>query len=793
MLESSLALPWVAVAADILVLMALGWGMIRTRMHGKWKVLLLALTFVALAHLGESLAETVASHNTQAGTTAHLGVVVALLMVALVLRREWIMPQHLMESLANCESARDQYTDELNNIVVTLTPDGTVRHVNKRGLDLLGFSSSELVGRRIFDVLCDESSRPHVVREFTRFVRTVGRSSADAEYPVITPRGSRVIKWRRTVVLDATGAVVGVISSGEDITCRVQLQASLEAESLLLDSVQDSVIVVDLNRKLLYFNQAAHGNRGYTHDEFAALPPLGWIAPESRSDALIGTDSALQAGSSLYEVTNLTKDGRRFPMEVRAQRIDFEGQPAIATVARDISERKEAQELVARMAFRDTLTGLPNRHLVYDRIQLALAQAHRTGEPLFLLYLDIDGLKGVNDSLGHEGGDQLIRDAGTRLTSQLREGDTLGRVGGDEFIVILDACDDESLATEVSDRLVASLADPFEIRDEQIRVTLSVGVSKCAGSLSTEQAVQRADRAMYAAKRAGGNRVALYSDEMECAISSRYELKNQLRDALERSEFVLHYQPIVDTKNHALTGAEALIRWNHPLRGLLAPGEFMDVVEDSGLSVAVGRWVLKSACRQLADWRHAGITVPRVSVNLSPAQFLETDIVHEVSEILIETGLEASSLELELTESDAMRDLSRSLPVFEQLSLMGIALALDDFGTGHSSLARLQRMPIRTIKIDRSFITELCSFDHRNPVVDTVALLAKSLELNMVAEGVETNCQLEYLARSGCQEIQGFLFGRPVPQDEFAQLAHTGLFHPSKTENCSVCARVTTS
>lgn len=789
--ESSLALPWIAVAADILVILALGWGMFRTRMRGKWGVLLLALTVVAIMHLGESIAHTLTTHETELATVAHLAVVVALLVMTMVLRREWIVPQRLMESLADSESTRDQYIDGIENVVATLTPDGTVRHINRRGLDLLGLSSSDLVGKRIFDVLCDETSRPDIQRGFGRFVRTAGRTSADVEYPVMTPRGTRVIKWRRSAVLDEHGSVVGVISAGEDVTQRLRLQASLEAESLLLDSVRDSVIVVDLNGELLYFNHAAHSLRGYSHNEFCELELFGWVAPESRNDALIGTDKTLRDGSSLFEVTNLTKDGRRFPMEVRAQTIDFEGKPAIAMVARDVSERKEAQEMVARMAFRDSLTGLPNRRLVYDRIELALAQAHRTGEPLYLLYLDIDGLKGVNDSLGHDGGDQLIKQAGQRLSLQLREGDTLGRVGGDEFIVILDDCEDEATALEISNRLVASLANPFEVRESQVRATLSIGVSYCAHELTTEQAVQRADRAMYAAKQAGGNRAVLYTDEMECAISCRFELKNQLRDALEREEFVLHYQPIVDAQRHTLTGAEALIRWNHPARGMLPPSEFMDVVEESGLSVAVGRWVLLTACQQLAQWRHQGIAVPRVGVNLSPSQFLETDIVHEVSEILAQTGLDAQSLELELTESAAMRDASRSLPVFEQLSSMGIALALDDFGTGHSSLARLQSMPIDTIKIDRSFVTDLCSVEQRNPIIDTMMLLARSLELSIIAEGVETSCQLEYLASSGCQEIQGFLFSRPVPPDVFASIAQPGRLEPREAEDCPQCLRAT--
>jgi diguanylate cyclase (GGDEF)-like protein/PAS domain S-box-containing protein len=741
----------------------------------RWRTTLIGLTAVTAVHFVDALLFALDTATAYfAPQPIHLVVSVALWWVAFGLRREVLTPTRLLETLDDHSAIRNSYLDSVAAIVVTVTPKGVIRHVNRYGLELLGVNEQEIVGEEAFSVITPPAFRDDVAADFRQFVATAGSVSSTAEYPVLTRLGERTVRWRRSALLTEYGEIAGVISYGEDVTEHLRMEESLKSESHLLDSVQDSVVVTALDGAFLYVNQAAYELRGYGREEFLALPPLEWIAPESRDHALQQQQKTIDQGGALYEVVNECRDGRRLPMEVRSHLVEFEGQPAIVNVSRDISARRQAEDLVTQMAFRDPLTGLANRRLVRNRLSQSLLLHGGKPFDIVIMYIDVDNLKAVNDTVGHEGGDKLILAIGERLDSVVREGDTLGRVGGDEFVAVMMGIQSKRQVSEVAQRMLDCLAEPLLIEGYSIPASVSIGIAACPVGLTPDEAFKRADRAMYVAKREGGARFAHYSESMEAAISERFTRRNELENALKRNEFVLHYQPIISTESRRIVGAEALIRWNHPAKGLLPAESFLPLADESGLMTPIGRWVLRTAIEQLGEWTRKGVDVPRIAVNLSPPELLEADLAAEVAELLECHGLPARRLELEITETAAMQRIEETMPVLERLRNMGVRIALDDFGTGHSSLGRLGQLPITTLKIDKSFVSALCSGAISHPIVDTVLVLASNLNLTAVAEGVESRCHFEYLRRRGCSEIQGFLIARPSGAEAFEELVASG-------------------
>jgi len=689
---------------------------------------------------------------------------------AFAFRSEVADVNRVREVARKAESIRATYADSVPGVVATLATDGTVRHMNRYGLELLGMTEEEVVGRDAFELWGTEDARTHGRSEFETLCRSAGQAGGVVEYQVRTAKGDRVMRWTRSVRLNELGEVYEVISHGEDVTEQRKTEESLRAESYLLDSVHDSVIVTTLDGRFLYLNQAAHSMRGYSREEFLALEPFGWIAPESMADVLLNQRRVAENGAARYEALNVTKEGWRLPVEVHSQLVTFHGAPAIMNVSRDISERKHAEELVSQLAYTDPLTGLPNRRMVSQRLKEALGGLER-GEVsgVAVIYIDVDNLKAVNDTAGHDTGDQLIKVMADRLSWVTRDDDILGRVGGDEFVLVIPDLVAEAHAEDIARRLLEFGSESVEIRGVTVRPSVSVGINMCTPGLTASEALKRADRAMYVAKKAGGNRAEFYDASMEAAISERFRLRSELAGALEAGELRLEYQVIADARSGAIAGAEALVRWRHSTRGLLLPGDFIEVAEESSLIVPIGRWVLMEACRALAEWRRQGLMVPRVSVNVSAVQLIDGDIIGDVAQAVSAAGLAPEDLELEITETAAMGHVDLFFPVFRRLQGMGVGLALDDFGTGHSSLERLQELPITRLKIARSFVSDLCSESESHPIIDTILVLCDRLSLRAVAEGVERPCHLDYLRRAGCDEVQGYLLGAPRGADEVAQ------------------------
>jgi len=437
----------------------------------------------------------------------------------------------------------------------------------------------------------------------------------------------------------------------------------------------------------------------------------------------------------------------------------------------DITARKVTEQRVHHVAQHDVLTGLPNRSLLQDRLSQAVAYASRSGHPVWVMLIDLDRFKFVNDSMGHKAGDVLLMTVAARLRSSLRDTDTVARLSGDEFVVILSEHSDQPLSPDIVQRVMDSVAQPVILGTNEFFVTCSIGVAAfpCDGT-PAENLIEHADIAMYRAKKLGRNNFQFYTPAMNEESLERVRIESALRNALERNEFVLHYQPQVDLQTGRIVGMEALIRWKHPELGMVPPSRFVSIAEDTGLIVPIGAWVMRTACAQNKAWQDAGLGRLRVAVNLSARQFSAADLVPGIEAVLADTGLDPSCLELELTESLFMSDVTPAVELLHRMKALGINLSIDDFGTGYSSFSYLSRFPIDVLKIDRSFVNDITHDANDAAIVASIIALAHNLRLSVIAEGVETAEQLDYLRHQGCDEMQGYYFSKPLPAHEFEQL-----------------------
>jgi len=545
------------------------------------------------------------------------------------------------------------------------------------------------------------------------------------------------------------------------------LQATLEATA-------DGLLVVDNAGRMVSFNQRFVKMWG--------IPPA---VVEQRSDdaalafvvdQLIDPDSFLDKVKTLYgqpeaESYDLVefKDGKVFERFSMPQHI--KGRPVGRVWSfRDISERKKAERDLRYVASHDSLTALPNRTLFEESLNKALARAKRHNTRLAVLFIDLDRFKNINDTLGHHVGDEMLCAVARRLVKSLREGDLVARLGGDEFIVLLENLPVAELAGKVGQKLLESIGKPFLIEQQELNITASIGISWFPGdAIDTTSLLKNADIAMYRAKEPGGNAVEFYSEQTNRHSLERLALEMNLRQALQRGELALHYQPKLELLTNRVVGVEALVRWTHPELGPIAPSAFIPLAEETGLIGAIGDWVLRQACMQNKRWRDAGLPPMRVAVNLSGRQFANDALHADILRILEETGLPSDGLEIELTESVVMGDADRAAEILRHLTGVGISLSIDDFGTGYSSLGYLKRFPIASLKIDRSFIRDVPHDLDSAAITEAVIAMAHSLRLRVVAEGVENEAQLSFLHELGCDEVQGYQIARPMPEAQLSE------------------------
>ena len=569
-----------------------------------------------------------------------------------------------------------------------------------------------------------------------------------------------------------------LVGTAQDITERKRAEEQFRN---LLESAPDAMVIVDSGGRLVVVNNQTEALLGYPRDELIGQP-IEMLLPERfRRRHEMHRDGyscdpgarSMGEGSELYA---RHADGREIPVEISLGPLATESGVLVSAAIRDVSARKRTEEALAHQALHDALTGLPNRALVTDRLSHALVRSARHGgSGVAVLFLDLDRFKLVNDSLGHAAGDQVLTAVAARLGAAVRDSDTVGRFGGDEFIVVCEDAADGAEVLVLAQRLAESLNAPFAIDGGEVFLSVSIGVALSASSESPEELLRDADAAMYRAKERGRARVEVFDETMRIESAVRLETQSALHRALERAEFLVLYQPVVDLRTGTMAGAEALVRWSHPEHGLLDPTRFIPVAEESGLIVPIGRWVLEEAVRQHARW---GKDRPDfvLGVNLSARQLRQPDLVDVVRDTVTRHGLDPRRLSLELTESVLMEDVEPHRLALAALRAFGVEVAIDDFGTGYSSLTYLRRYPVDVVKIDQSFVAGLGRDQSASAIVESVVDLAHALGMRVVAEGVETDEQLERLRRLGCDLAQGFLFAPPLPAEALDDLLHRRFF-----------------
>ena len=594
--------------------------------------------------------------------------------------------------------------------------------------------------------------------------------------------------WRQQVQAQATAAIydIGVPKDAEKHL--VEVEAKYRG---LLEAAPDGMVVVNQSGEIVLLNAQVEKQFGYHRDELLGQK-IQSLIPQGFAERLIadGTRNAAQALAQQIgmgiELRGRRKDGTGFPIEIMLSPLESPEGILVTAAIRNISVRKDADkhlaqlmEQMAQSAQYDSLTGLPNRLLLNDRLGRAIALAHRHLGLVVVMFLDLDGFKHINDSLGHSTGDKLLQSIARRLEDSVRAPDTVCRLGGDEFIMLLQDVAHPKDALIVAKRVLAALAEAHSVGDRVLHVTASIGVSLYPDDgLDAETLIKNADTAMYQAKESGHGTLKFFRQEMNVRAVERQSLEEDLRGALDREEFTLHYQPKINLKTGAITGAEALIRWESPTRGTIPPMQFIPVAEDSGLILPIGAWVLREACAQQRAWVDAGLRVPAVAVNVSAVQFQDEIFLEGLFQTLDTTGLDPSNLELEVTEGVLMKHAKCAASIVQILRNRGIRVSVDDFGTGYSSLSYLQQFPLDALKIDRSFVCGINANPGGTAIVNASINVGRSLNLRVIAEGVETAGDLAFLKAHHCEEAQGFYFSKPVPADQFAGFLES---HNSRT------------
>jgi diguanylate cyclase (GGDEF)-like protein/PAS domain S-box-containing protein len=570
----------------------------------------------------------------------------------------------------------------------------------------------------------------------------------------------------RSEPLHIDGQLAGCVTTCTDITER---RTSAEREQLaqkVYTHTPAGIIFTDEAHRILSINPATTQMTGYESFELLGQTVFGLIELEHEQSLEVFQENIAQHGSWNGELQVTRKNGDNFPAGTRVNRVDDpqSGLPAnYIWILADITERKQSEERMRHIAQHDTLTGLPNRLALLMRLAQLLPEARRHGWKVAIMFLDLDRFKIINDTLGHQVGDEMLREVACRLSSVVRETDFVARLGGDEFVIILPGINSPSDAATVAGKVIVALSSAIEANGHELHTSPSIGISLFPDDGPDGDIIlKNADTAMYHAKAAGRNNYQFFASEMNLATSERLNIEHKLRHAIARNELALCFQPQFRAGDAMPTGVEALLRWHHPSEGMISPSRFIPVAEETGIIVEIGDWVLTNACREMKHWIDAGLKPMRIAVNVSARQLRRRDFCETVASALAASGLPADLLELEITESSVMENPQEAIIILERLGRMGVTLAIDDFGTGYSSLAYLKLFPIDHLKIDRSFVADIeTDLNDRAIAFGTIAL-AHSLGLKVIAEGVETEDQLELLRANGCDEVQGFLFSKPL-------------------------------
>lgn len=701
------------------------------------------------------------------------------------------------ESLRDSEQRYRMLAESISDVICSTDSQLALNYISPSVSAVLGYDVDWVFKNGWQSIIANPQQLTGIYSLVEQVSRALGDSEALAKlrdeaqtqlflFDCLRADGRKVpIELRLVLVWDEHGTFEGILGVGRDISQQRRAEKDLRMAATVFEHSTSAILITDPAGYIVQANDAFTRVSGYSvADVLDQLPNMLTVDEQQEAHLRYVLKQLHQHSTWEGEVWLKRRNGEHYPAWVGITAVfDDEGDLAsYVCFFSDISERKASEQRIHRLAYYDALTHLPNRTLFQDRLHTALQSAERQKSWVVLMFLDLDRFKPINDSLGHAAGDRMLKEMATRLLGCVAEDDTVARMGGDEFTLLLQPRISREMALNraihVAEQILASLVKPFVLEGREFFVTASIGIAlspQDGNELS--QLMKNADTAMYHAKERGKNNFQFYQADMNASALERLELESDLRHALDQNEFVLYYQPQFSGDGKRLTGAEALLRWRHPRRGLVPPGDFIPVLEELGLVVDVGDWVISEACRQLKTWHQNKVRVPKVSVNISARQFSDGQLGERIASILEDTGLPPACLELELTESILMREVNEAMHILDSLKNLGLSIAVDDFGTGYSSLNYLKQFPIDVLKIDRTFVDGLPSGEQDAQIARAIIAMAHSLNLAVIAEGVETHEQLDFLREHGCDEVQGYLFGRPMPANRFeAQFCNDALF-----------------
>jgi len=659
---------------------------------------------------------------------------------------------------------------------------GNFTFFNNSVCRVLGYPPEELMGMNNRHYISDKETVKSVFRAYNEVYQT-GNPLKEFGWNIIRKDGAkRYVEGSISLLKDSSDKIIGFRGVTHDVTERKQAEVALrhseEKYRSILENIQEAYFEVDLAGNFTFFNDSLCRMTGCSRDELIGMNYKFFSDMENSKNVFAAFHHVYKTEKSTegFDWLIIRKDGSKRYIEASVSlKKDSSGHPAgFKGVIRDITERKRIEQELNHMATHDALTGLPNRLMFSQLLDHAIQSAHRNKKQLAVLFIDLDRFKIINDSLGHDAGDQLLKEMALRFRQTLRNVDVVGRLGGDEFVILVEDFNDIHQVDVLAHKILSTVIKPMVLMGEECRVTASIGISVYPRDAEDEQTLMKnADIAMYFAKEEGKNNYQFYSEKIHSMSSERLNIETNLRHALERNELSLNYQAKLDLKTRAITGVEALLRWNSRYLGSITPTQFIPIAEETGLIVPIGRWVIKTACAQNVSWQQQGLPPVCMAVNLSLRQLMNENLLQDIETTLKETGMLPNLLELEVTESMVMHNPAHFIPILSKIKNIGVRLAIDDFGTGYSSLAQIKNFPIDTIKVDRSFIRNLPQDLENKAITEAIIVMGKNLSLTVVAEGVETKEQENFLKEQVCDEMQGFYFSKPVEPESFAELLRT--------------------